>query len=121
MRFGPKGYLREKLMKHGLMARRIAVVVLGFAGLLALSDRGQAQVTQPASPPAPGEFRFPEFATIVKDMQVSSGLFTIYRHKSDDPTKDQTHLYCQIPRSLLKQDLLLVTSFSRGDMAGFPG
>ena len=101
-------------MKHGLIARRVVVVVLGIAGLLSLSDRGQAQVTQPAAPPAPGEFRFPEFATVVKDMQSSSGLFTIYRYKNDDPTKDQSKLYCQIPRSLLKQDLLLATSFSRG-------
>ncbi|HEV8606474.1 MAG TPA: zinc-dependent metalloprotease [Tepidisphaeraceae bacterium] len=108
-------------MKHGLIARRIAVVVLGVGGLLSLSVSGQAQVTQPAAPPAPGEFRFPEFATVVKDMQASSGLFTIYRQKSDDPTKDQTKLYCQIPRSLLKQDLLLATSFSRGEMAGFQG
>src|SRR5947207_11849239 len=108
-------------MKNGLIARRIAVVVLGFAGLLSLSDRGQAQVTQPAAPPAPGEFRFPEFATVVKDMQATTGLFTIYKYKSDDPTKDQTKLYCQIPRSLLKQDLLLATSFSRGENAGFQG
>ena len=77
-------------MKHGLIARRMAVVVLGIAGLLSLSDRGQAQVTQPAAPPAPGDFRFPEFATVVKDMQSFSGLFTIYRYKSDDPTKDQS-------------------------------
>src|SRR3954468_17169465 len=108
-------------MKHGLIARRVAVVMLGIAGLLSLSDRGQAQVTQPVAPPAPGEFRFPEFATVVKDMQSYQGLFTIYRHKSDDPTKDQTKLYCQIPRSLLKQDLLLATSFSRGENAGFQG
>src|SRR3989442_257839 len=78
----PTCFWRENLMKHGLIARRVTVVVLGIAGLLSLSVRGQAQVTQPASPPAPGEFRFPEFATVVKDMQVSSGLFTIYRHKS---------------------------------------
>src|SRR3954465_13503825 len=108
-------------MKHGLIARRVAPVFLSFACLLSLADRSIAQVTQPASPPAPGEFRFPEFATVVKDMQASAGLFTIYRYKTDDPTKDQTKLYCMIPRSLLKQDLLLVTSFSRGENSGFPG
>src|SRR5438445_2556536 len=108
-------------MKHGLIARRMAIVVLSVCGLLGLSAGGEAQVTQPAAPPAPGEFHFPEFATVVKDMQSTSGMFTIYRYKSDDPTKDQTKLYCQIPRALLKQDLLLATSFSRGEMAGFQG
>jgi hypothetical protein len=75
---------------------------------------------QVAPPPAP-EFKWPDFATVTKDMQVMPGLVTLYHYKSDDPTKDHTRLLCQVPRSLLKQDLLLVTSYSRGLNAGFPG
>jgi hypothetical protein len=51
-------------------------------------------------------------------MQVIPGLITLYRFRSDDPTKDHTRLLAQIPRSLLRQDLLLATSISRGDQAG---
>jgi hypothetical protein len=73
---------------------------------------------QPGQPPAE-QPKWPDFNQVTKDMQSQSGLFTVYRYKSEDNSKDQTKLLAQIPRSLLKQDLLLATSISKGPQAGF--
>lgn len=90
----------------------LALAVI-LAALGTLPAFGQA----PAAPPAPPAY--PDFAATVKDMQTAAGMVTFYYNKADDPTKDQTRLLCQIPKSLLKQDLLLATSMSRGEMAGY--
>src|SRR5688500_5600521 len=68
---------------------------------------------------AHAEGKFPDFNEVVKDMQKVEGLFTLYRNKPEDNTKDQTKLLAQIPKALLGQDLLLATSISRGEMSGF--
>lgn len=76
-------------------------------------------VAQEGPPPSAGEGGMPDFAAVVKDMQPVQGLFTLYRHRPDDLTKDQTRLIAVIPKSLLRQDLLLATSISRGPMMGY--
>lgn len=101
----------SRLMRCALLAGLAAVAVTSLSPV-------EAQVAPPLAAP---EFKWPEFATVTKDMQTFPGLVTLYRYKSDDATKDHTRLLCQVPRSLLKQDLLLVTSYSRGLNAGFPG
>jgi hypothetical protein len=60
-----------------------------------------------------------DYNTIIKDMQKSEGMITLFRYKADDPTKDHTRLLAQIPKALLGQDLLFATSISRGEMMGF--
>jgi hypothetical protein len=70
----------------------------------------------PAQPEPP---KWPDFNTVVKDMAPMPGLFTLYRYKAEDNSKDQTKVLAQIPKSLMKQDLLLATSISRGPMAGY--
>lgn len=73
----------------------------------------------PAVPAAPAERpAFPDLASVTKDMQAVPGLITLYRYRADDPSKDHTRLLAQIPRQLLRQDLLLATSISRGQQAG---
>ncbi len=71
------------------------------------------------APPQQQQPAFPEFNAVVKDMIAQPGLMTLYRFKPDDPTKDQTQLLALIPKNLLRQDILLATSISRGEMAGF--
>lgn len=61
----------------------------------------------------------PSFEDLTRDMEAVPGLMTFYRYKSADPTRDTTKLLCVVPRSLLKQDLLLAVNFTRGNMAGF--
>lgn len=61
----------------------------------------------------------PSFETVVKDMQPLPGLFTLYRYKPEDTTKDQSKLIAVIPKALLRQDLLMATSISRGPMMGY--
>ncbi|HEY0009011.1 MAG TPA: DUF5117 domain-containing protein, partial [Tepidisphaeraceae bacterium] len=73
--------------------------------------------TGPQRPKQPGEF--PPFDEVTKDMDSTPGLMTLYRHKPADATKDQTRLLAVVPKSLLKQDLLLAVNISRGDLAGF--
>ena len=73
----------------------------------------------PGAPAAPDNGQFPDFNATIKDMKPLPGLMTLYRYDPDDATKDQTRLLCQIPKSLLNQDLLLATTISRGEMAGF--
>lgn len=78
----------------------------------------QPQATpQPQAHPEPP--KWPDFNQVTKDMTPIPGLFTLYRYNPQDNSKDQTRLLCQIPRGLMKQDLLLATSISRGPQAGF--
>jgi hypothetical protein len=106
---------------NGLSHIRLALLA-GAAGCLltsALPVMAQAAPAAPA-PQHPAEPpKWPDFNTVVKDMTPMPGLMTLYRYKSDDASKDQTKIYCQIPRALMKQDLLLATSISRGPQAGF--
>jgi len=107
-----------------LRARRslyaaVAASLLASTALPALAQT-PATAPQPAAAPAtPEPPKWPDFNTVVKDMTPMPGLFTIYRYKAEDNSKDPTRLLCQIPKSLLKQDLLLATSISRGAQAGF--
>ena len=111
-------------VRRSLLAAAVAGAVL--AAPLASFAQTQPMPTPPASAPAAGQPgaapeapKWPDFNTVVKDMTPSQGLFTLYRYKAEDNSKDQTRLLCQIPRSLMKQDLLLATSISRGPMAGY--
>ncbi len=75
---------------------------------------------QPAAP-APDPNRLPDAATITKDMTAVPGLITLYRANPNDPKADSSKLLAVIPRSLMKQDLLLAISGSKGAQAGFQG
>ncbi len=120
--------------QRGIRAGRLGVVamVFGAAACLPMGALAQpAPVPAPAAPvatapaaPAPAAApaeapKWPDFNLVTKDMVAQQGLFTLYRYNPADNSKDQTKLLCQIPRALLKQDLLLATSISRGPMAGF--
>ena len=94
-----------------------AAILAGVAGIPAFAQAPASPAPAPA--PAIPEFKWPDFATVTKDMTSVSGLFTLYRHNPTDATKDHTRLLAVIPRSLLKQDLLLATSISKGELAGF--
>src|SRR5438105_11843308 len=101
--------LRRPFMNRLLRARRslfaaIAASLIASAALPALAQTPPA-ATAPAATPEPP--KWPDFNTVVKDMTPMPGLFTIYRYKAEDNSKDPTRLLCQIPRSLLKQALLL--------------
>jgi hypothetical protein len=89
------------------------------AGCLFTSSLPVMAQTAPTAQAAAEPPKWPDFNTVVKDMTPMPGLMTLYRYKTDDATKDQTRLYCQVPKSLLKQDLLMATSISRGPQAGF--
>lgn len=109
----------------------LSAAVMACTAPLALAQ----QAAVPAPAPVPGGDgaaaaaaasrrvapQMPDLATVTQDMQAVQGLFTIYRYNPADVTKDQSRLLAQIPRSLLKQDLLLATSVSRGERAGWPG
>src|SRR5437773_2674476 len=120
-------YLTLETLMNGLLGvrRSLLATVAGciFAGSMAVAQTQPAGPAQPGAPaagqPAPEPPKWPDFNTVVKDMTPMPGLFTIYRYKAEDNSKDQTRLLCQIPRSLMKQDLLLATSISRGAQAGF--
>lgn len=58
--------------------------------------------------------RFPELKDVIKDMQPTKGLFTLYRYDPSDKNRDPEKLLCQIPSSLLNEDLLFAMSISRG-------
>src|SRR3954469_130036 len=97
-----------------------SVFAVSFAALGQNAPVAPAPAAAPVAPAAPAEApKWPDFNTVTKDMTPMPGLFTIYRYKAEDNSKDQTKLLCQIPRSLMKQDLLLATSISRGAQAGF--
>jgi hypothetical protein len=109
---------------------RRSLLAAAVAGTLLTAPLGAFAQTQPMpAPPAgaagqpptsqPEPPKWPDFNTVIKDMSPSQGLFTLYRYKAEDNSKDQTKLLCQIPRALMKQDLLLATSISRGPMAGY--
>jgi len=58
--------------------------------------------------------RFPDFKDVIKDMEVTEGLFTLYRYDPGDKERDSEKLLCKIPKGLLNEDLLFATSISRG-------
>lgn len=102
------------LKRQLLMTGCIALVA---AGLLAMPANSQTPPPGPqAGPQAPGR---PDFNTVVKGLQPNQGLVTLYEANPQDPNSDSTKLLCQIPRGLLNQDLLLVSTISRGEQAGF--
>lgn len=112
----------ERRSLHRAILGATAAVLLGIA-TLGQSQTAPAPAPAPAPTPAPAAAperpAWPDFAAVTKDMQATPGLFTLYRYRSDDPSKDQTRLLAQIPRALLNQDLLMATSISRGSLAGF--
>lgn len=93
---------------------RLLVVV---AMLVACGWPSSLAWSQEPSPAPAGDQ--PDFASVVKDMQPLPGLFTLYRYKAEDASKDQSKLIAVIPKSLLRQDLLMATSISRGPMMGY--
>lgn len=110
---------RVQCVRRALFASVAASV---FAMPLSAWAQNAPVAPTPASAPAaaPAEApKWPDFNAVTKDMTPMPGLFTIYRYKAEDNSKDQTRLLCQIPRALMKQDLLLATSISRGAQAGF--
>ncbi len=83
--------------------------------LLALMPVSVVRADQKGKPPTrPRPKRFPDFSEVVKDMQATEGLFTIYRYRKGDKAHDPEKVLCKIPRSLLSQDLLFATSISSG-------
>src|SRR3954464_15999243 len=91
-------------MKRSLLAAAVGCVLATSTPLFAQ--------TQPA-PTAPAEApKWPDFNAVVKEMIPMPGLMTLYRYKPDDASKDHTKIFCQIPKGLLKQDLLLATTIS---------
>jgi len=58
--------------------------------------------------------RFPDFKDVIKDMETTEGLFTLYRYDPNDKERDSEKLLCKIPKGLLNEDLLFATSISRG-------
>jgi hypothetical protein len=58
--------------------------------------------------------RFPDLKDVIKDMQPTEGLFTLYRYDPSDKERDSEKLLCKIPKKLLNEDLLFATSISRG-------
>jgi hypothetical protein len=119
-----------------MMKRTRAGLVVAAALSLAVAAPAVAQAPSPSPSPSASpevvidprallerasrdEGKFQEFDHVVKDMVKLEGLMTLYRHKADDNTKDQSKLLAQIPKKLLGQDLLLATSISRGGMSGF--
>jgi hypothetical protein len=100
------------LMKRSLLAAAVGCVFATSMPLL-----GQTPPAPTAHPAEAG--KWPDFNTVIKDMTPMPGLMTLYRYKADDNSKDHTKIFCQIPKGLLKQDLLLATSISRGAQAGF--
>lgn len=100
----------------GEVAPAAAVPAAGVPAVAAGETPGPGGPGARPSPP-----KFPELSEVIKDMDEIPGLVTLYRFKPDDPSKDPSRLLCRIPKSLMGQDLLLASSFSRGEMAGFPG
>ena len=96
--------------------RRVCVVV---ALMLGISSVGYSQVAAQAGPPAPGAApALPDFNTVVRGLVPLPGLITLYEANPSDPAHDATKLLAQVPRGLLNQDLLLVSTISRGENAG---
>lgn len=109
------------------MKRTPAVPRLALSCLLSVGAVGtgiactgaEALAQAPSKPEGQAGESFPDFNAVIKDMQPIPGLMTLYRYKPDDATKDQSKLLCVIPKALLKQDMLLATSISRGSMMGY--
>ena len=105
----------------------VAKWVLSSACAAALAAAGvvnsYAQQAPPAAAPAPAAPAqppaWPDFTQVTKDMQAIPGLITLYRYNPQDNSKDQSRLLAAIPRGLMKQDMLLATSISKGPLAGF--
>ncbi|HEY7116072.1 MAG TPA: zinc-dependent metalloprotease, partial [Tepidisphaeraceae bacterium] len=112
-------------MTHGphRFGRSLLLAVTGSILAVPLAISAQPaptpQAGQAATQPQHEAPKWPDFNQTIKDMTPMPGLFTLYRYKAEDNSKDQTKILCVIPRSLLKQDLLLATSISRGPMAGY--
>jgi hypothetical protein len=95
---------------------------LSWAALLVIASLGYSQVAPQAGPPAPAPGSapaLPDFNTVTKGLVQLPGLVTLYEANPNDPNHDATKLLAQIPRGLLNQDLLLVSTISRGENAGF--
>ncbi len=108
-------------MKHSKCALVSAGLVI-LASVLVSPLRAQEPMVLPEGFPFAGaqfEGKLQDFDAATKDMIAMPGLLTLYRNQPDDPSKDQSRLLALIPKKLLKQDLLLATSISRGEMSGF--
>lgn len=72
-----------------------------------------------AAPAAAADRSSAGFSELIKDMKLTEGLINFYRPARADLAKDPAKLIAVIPKSLLKQDLLLTTNISRGSYAGW--
>ena len=106
-----------------LSRRIIKAAVIGCLAVGLLGITASSQTAPPAGPPAPGQGGTPggleDFNTATKGMEALPGLVTLYQPNAGDPNRDPNKLLAQIPRPLLNQDLLLVSTISRGENAGF--
>jgi hypothetical protein len=105
------------MQRSSRFARWVLALAVGAISATAIVPAGAQTAPSPAARPEPP--KWPDFKEVTKDMTPTSGMFTLYRYSPDDPSKDQSRLLCQIPRGLMKADLLFATSISRGPMAGF--
>src|SRR5688572_23040543 len=101
-------------VRRSLIAAAVTGALLAVPGAYAQNPPAPAPAPAPATPPAgapgqPGQPpeapKWPDFNQTIKDMVPTTGLFTLYRYKAEDNSKDPTRLLCQIPRALMKQDL----------------
>jgi hypothetical protein len=101
---------------------------VGFCFVLAIATIagvGLGQAVQQAGPPAPQQGgapqppALPDFNLVTRGLTPLPGLITLYQANPNDPNRDSSKLLAQIPRGLLNQDLLLVSTISRGENAGF--
>jgi hypothetical protein len=90
--------------------------------LCAAASMAYSQTAPQAGPPAPAPGQppaLPDFNTVTKGLVAQPGLITLYESNPADPNRDSTKLLAQVPRGLMNQDLLLVSTISRGENAGF--
>jgi hypothetical protein len=107
------------MLNNGVLKATVgAVLAIGFFALPARGQAAPLQGPQPQGPQAPAP-AYPDFNTVTKGMQPSPGLITLFQQSPQDPQRDSSKLLAQIPRGLLNQDLLLASTISRGENAGF--
>ena len=107
------------MLKSGLLKAAVgAVLITASPAFSQTAPAPQQGPQQPQGPQAPAP-AFPDFNNTVKGLQPSPGLITLYSANPQDPLRDSSKLLAQIPRGLLNQDLLLASTISRGENAGF--
>ena len=71
--------------------------------------------------PSSAEQSWPKFEDVTKDMESTSGMFTLWHYPASKADKDQQRLLAQIPASMLGEQFMLSTSVAGGGFyTGFP-